>query len=163
MSDIKSSSSVALDFVLEQILVQLDGTTNIVKIPVGTFNFLDAEGQSTAKSQASLLGTANPDRGKRFEAFEKLINGNNKTLREFIEAARTGSFINLVKEQLNIKVLKSFPQFQSFALYNTSEDSERFLTIPSINSPKRRVLYLFHIWSLERLQTGREIAGGYQE
>ncbi|KAI8944311.1 hypothetical protein F4801DRAFT_585555 [Xylaria longipes] len=52
MSNTKSFSSVALDSVLEQISVQLDGTTTVVKIPVGTFNFLDTEGQSMAKSQA---------------------------------------------------------------------------------------------------------------
>ncbi|TRX95568.1 hypothetical protein FHL15_003526 [Xylaria flabelliformis] len=55
MSVTKTFSSVALDSVLEQIEVQLDGTTSIVKIPSGTFNFLDAEGQAAAKRQASLV------------------------------------------------------------------------------------------------------------
>ncbi|KAI0459073.1 hypothetical protein F5B21DRAFT_526905 [Xylaria acuta] len=53
MSVTKSLSSIALDTVLEQISVQLDGTTGIVKIPTGTFTFLDAEGQAIAKRQAS--------------------------------------------------------------------------------------------------------------
>ncbi|KAI0864640.1 hypothetical protein F4860DRAFT_510972 [Xylaria cubensis] len=55
MSVTKTFSSVALDSVLEQIEVQLDGTTKIVKIPSGMFNFMDAESQATAKRQASLV------------------------------------------------------------------------------------------------------------
>lgn len=52
MSVTKTFSAVALDSVLEQIEVQLDGTTSIVKIPSGMFNFMDAEGQAAAKLQA---------------------------------------------------------------------------------------------------------------
>ncbi|KAI1741683.1 hypothetical protein F4680DRAFT_446690 [Xylaria scruposa] len=53
MSVTKTFSAIALDSVLEQIEVQLDGTTNIVKIPSGMFNFMDVEGQAAAKLQAS--------------------------------------------------------------------------------------------------------------
>ncbi|KAI0553980.1 hypothetical protein F4679DRAFT_580147 [Xylaria curta] len=53
MSVTKTFSAIALDSILEQIEVQLDGTTSIVKIPSGMFNFMDVEGQATAKLLAS--------------------------------------------------------------------------------------------------------------
>ncbi|KAI0535064.1 hypothetical protein GGR58DRAFT_504703 [Xylaria digitata] len=46
---------VALTLTLDQILVQLDGTTNVIKLPATIFHSLNVNDQAIAKNQASLL------------------------------------------------------------------------------------------------------------